>query len=131
MSRQEELELVFVRACELLKLTGFRFRTMLNRLHPIKNTQKAYRLGHINLKTRTVTVDVYTAKRRRPKKISAILSVIAHELAHFQKPPFRQRWRGRWINRIHYPKFYRQVNQNIKKFKRDKILEKYFKPLSP
>lgn len=126
MSRQEELELAFIRACDLLKLAGFSFRPMLNRLGPVKNTKKAYRLGHINLKTKTITIDIYTAKRRRPKKISAILSVLAHELAHFQKPPYRQLWRGQWINRIHYPGFYRQANRNIKKFKRDKILGKYF-----
>src|SRR3989338_6990502 len=119
MTHEQSVELVFARACEVIKLTGFTFRPMLNRASSIKNTRRSYTLGRINLKTKRLTVDIYTAKKREPKKISAILAVIAHELAHHQKPPFRQRYRGRLINRIHYPSFYRQVKKNITKFKKD------------
>ena len=126
MTHLEEVHAVFYRACTILKLRGFYFRPMTSRSAGARDIKKSYRLGHTNLKTKTVTVDIYTAKQRKSKKISAILSVIAHELTHHQKPPFRQRFRGRWINRIHFPAFYRQVNRNVAKFKKDAVLEKYF-----
>lgn len=123
---EQEVSLSFSRACEILKFSGFTFRPMLGRTAPVSDIKRAYRLGHTNLKTKTVTADLYTARLRKPKKMSAILSVIAHELAHHQKPPYRSRYRGRIINRIHYPAFYRQVKRNIQKFKRDKALGDYF-----
>jgi hypothetical protein len=127
MTHQQQVELAFVRACQILKLADFSFRPMLGRRNGVKNLKKSYTLGHTNFKTKTVTIDIYTAKRRQPKKISAILSVVAHELAHHQKPPYRQRYRDRLINRIHYPEFYKQVNRNIGKFKKDKVLGEYFR----
>ena len=78
------------------------------------------------MRTGVVTLDIYTARKRTPKKISAILSVLAHEIAHHQKPPYRQWHRGRWIIRQHYPDFYRQVNKNIYIMKKDALLGRYF-----
>jgi hypothetical protein len=126
MSHEQEVLFVFNRACEILKMRGFVFRPMSGRVDAVKNIRKSYALGHTNLKTKVITVDIFTAKRRHPKKISAILAVIVHELAHHQKPPYRQRYRGRWINRIHYPAFYSQVKKNMKKFKKDDVLGQYF-----
>lgn len=123
---EQEATLSFARACDILKLSGFTFRPMLGRTAPVANVKHAYRLGHTNIKTKTVTVDIYTARLRKQKKMSAILGVIAHELAHHQKPPYRQRYRGRWINRIHYPAFYRQVKKNMERFKKDALLGQYF-----
>ena len=125
MRHLEEVESVFNRACEVLKLRGFSFRPM-NRQSPIKDLKKSFQLANINLKTKTVTIDIFTPRRRQPKKISAILALIAHEVAHYQKKPYRSRWRGRIITRMHYPVYYRQVNRNIKKFKKDRVLGEYY-----
>ncbi|MBI4359982.1 MAG: hypothetical protein HY564_02730 [Candidatus Jacksonbacteria bacterium] len=126
MNHEQQIILLFNRACKILKLAGFTFRPMIGRISAVSDIKRSYRLGHTNLKTRTVTVDIYTARLRKPKKMSAILAVIAHELAHHQKKPYRQRYRGRWINRIHYPSFYRQVKKNMEKFKKDAMLGRYF-----
>lgn len=126
MTHEQQIALAFNRACKILKFSGFTFRAMLGRIAPVADIKRSYRLGHTNLKTKTVTVDIYTARLRKPKKISAILAVIAHELAHHQKKPYRERYRGRWINRIHYPAFYKQVKRNMEKFKKDAGLGAYF-----
>ena len=125
--QEKESFFAFNRASEVLKLTGFTFRPMLGRKAAVADIKRAYRLGHTNLKPKIVTVDIYTARLRKPKKMSAILAVIAHELAHHEKKPYRQKYRGRWINRIHYPSFYRQVKKNMEKFKKDAVLGRYFK----
>lgn len=82
--------------------------------------------GHTSFADKTITIDIYTARLRKPKKISAILAVLAHEIAHHQKSPYRQRHNGRLITRYHYPKFYKQVNRNIVKFKKDSELKKFY-----
>jgi len=123
---QEELgQLLFKRTCEILNLTGFHFQTM-NRKNPVKDLKKSFRIAYINLKTKKLVLDLYSPRTRRPKKPSVILRTLAHELAHYQKPPYRQIFRGKLINRSHYPSFYRQVNRNIKKFQKDKILSQFF-----
>ena len=73
-----------------------------------------------------IVIDIFTPRHRKPKAINSILRVLAHEIAHFQKPPYRQRYRGRLIVRQHYPIFYKQVNRNVEKFKKDKTLGEYF-----
>ena len=90
------------------------------------NTKRGFVIGRTNLRTGSITVDIFTPKFRKPKAIASILRTLAHEVAHHQKPPYRSRFRGRVINRCHYPIFYRQVTRNIKKFKKDKILSQYF-----
>ena len=123
---QEELgNFLFERACKVLGLTGFKFQAM-NRQSPIEDLKKSFRIAYINLKTKKLVLDLYTPKTRRTKKPSVLLRTLAHELAHCQKLPYRQLWRGKIINRAHYPKFYKQVNKNIQKFKRDKILSQFF-----
>jgi len=93
----------------------------------VLNLKRSYRLAHTSLKNKTITVDIYTPRFRKPKSIRSILNILAHEIAHHQKLPFRQRFRGRIITRQHYPAFYEQVNKNIEKIKRDEILKEYFK----
>ena len=123
---QEELgEFLFKRACNVLNITGFKFRPM-KRKNPIKDIKKSFRIAYINLKTKKLVLDLYTPRTRKPKKPSVILRTLAHELAHYQKPPYRQIWRRKIINSSHYPKFYKQVNKNIGKFKKDKILSQFF-----
>lgn len=121
---EQTCEQIFQRACETLKLNGFTFKPKIVRTKGgyVKN----YRLGYTNLKSKLVVVDIYTQKLKKPKKYSSILAVIAHELAHHQKKPYRQFYMFRWINRIHYPEFYRQVNRNINKFKKDEVLREFY-----
>lgn len=125
---QEELgKFLFRRACSVLSITGFKFQPM-KRKNPIKDIKKSFRIAYINLKTKKLVLDLYTPRTRKSKKPSVILRTLAHEFAHYQKPPYRQIWRGKIINRSHYPKFYKQVNKNIERFKKDKILSQFFTP---
>ena len=86
------------------------------------NTKRGFVIGRTNLKTGLISIDIWTPKERRPKKISSILRTLCHEVAHHQKKPYRQRYRGRIINRMHYPIFYRQVQRNINKLKKVGLL---------
>ena len=90
------------------------------------NTKRGFVIGRTNLKTGLITIDIWTPKKIQPKKISSILRTLCHETAHHQKKPYRQRYKGRWIIRQHYPGFYIQVNKNIKKLKLAKALQEYF-----
>jgi hypothetical protein len=113
------------RALAALNIKNLRFRPMIRKNNRV-NTKRGYVIGRTNLKTGLITIDILTPKFRKPKKISSILRTLAHEAAHHQKPPYRQRHKGRIIVRQHYPIFYRQVNRNILKLKKDKILSEYF-----
>lgn len=113
------------RALAMLNIKNLRFRPMIRKNNHV-NTRHGYVIGRTNLKTGLITIDILTPKFRKPKKISSILRTLAHEAAHHQKPPYRQRHKGRIIARQHYPIFYRQVNRNISKFKKDKVLSEYF-----
>ena len=119
-THERNCEQIFEEACRVLKLRGFSFKPKVIRKGDgyVKN----YKLGYTNLRSKLVVVDIYTQKLKKPKKYSSILAVIAHELAHHQKKPYRQLYKFRWINRIHYPEFYEQVTKNIRKFKKDGVL---------
>jgi hypothetical protein len=101
-----------------------KFRPMKRSSHV--NIRRGFVIGRTNLKTGLITIDIWTPKFRRPKTVAGILRTLAHEIAHHQKRPFRQRFRGRVITRAHYPEFYQQVSKNILFFKKDKILNKFF-----
>jgi hypothetical protein len=115
---------LFKKACNVLKITGFSFRVM-RRQVPI-NTKKSFRVGYINLRTKVICLDIYTPKKREPKSINGLLRVFAHEFAHYQKPPFRQFYKRKWIARSHYPEFYQQVTRNVEEFKQDRELSQFF-----
>ena len=125
VNHEENCEKIFQEACLVLKLKGFSFKPKVIRTGDgyVKN----YKLGYTNLKSKLVVIDIYTQKLKKPKKYSSILAVIAHELAHHQKKPYRQLYKFRWINRIHYPEFYEQVTKNIGKFKKDRALRELYK----
>lgn len=125
MTHEQTCEYIFQKACEVLDLQGFIFKPKTVKLGD--GYVRQYKLGYTNLKSKLVVIDIYTQKTKKRKKYSSILSVIAHELAHHQKRPFRQFHMFRWINRIHYPEFYQQVNKNIEKFKKDGTLEKFYR----
>ncbi|MFH0955847.1 MAG: hypothetical protein V1801_01370 [Candidatus Falkowbacteria bacterium] len=109
----------------LFGLNRLKFRPMRRQNNHV-NTKRGLVIGRTNLKTGLITIDIFTPKFRKLKKISSILRTLAHETAHYQKPPYRSRFKGRIINRSHYPIFYRQVTRNINKFKKNKALGVYF-----
>lgn len=121
----QTVDLLFKRAANLTQLDDVRWRPMrLNKGG--KRAARYFTLGYTDLQKRLITIDILTPKKREVKEYGAILRVIAHELAHLQKPPFRQRYKGRMINRIHYPEFYHQVKTNVEVFKQDNLLGVYF-----
>ncbi len=130
MAHQEKIIDIFTHSCGLFKLKGFQLKFMRRQVDErgrgVIDLKKGYTIGYTNLKTKVIAIDIYTPKFRREKSINSIIRVLAHEIAHHQKPPFRQRWRGRVITRQHYPLFYKQVNRNVEKMKKDKILREYF-----
>ena len=123
-THEENCFKIFQRSCEVLKLKSFTFKPKV--IREGDGYVKSYKLGYTNLASKLVVIDIYTQKLKKPKKYSSILAVIAHELAHHQKRPYRQLHNFRWINRIHYPEFYKQVTKNIKKFKKDKYLKELY-----
>ena len=117
-------DLVTKKCNEALELLGFgslKFNIMRQQQDCV-NTKHGFIVGKTNLKTGLVSIDIWTPKKRRPKKVTSILRTLCHEVAHHQKRPFRQRWHGHIINRIHYPIFYRQVQRNINKLKKKNFL---------
>lgn len=125
LSFEQRVQAVCDYGLKLIGLEKLKFRPMRRKDNRV-NTKRGFVIGRTNFKTGLITIDIFTVKLRKPKKISAILNVLAHEAAHHQKPPYRSRYRGRIINRSHYPVFYRQVTRNINKLKRDKELKEYF-----
>lgn len=91
-----------------------------------RRSEKQRILGYINFRKKIIALDIYTAKKRVPKKISSLLRTIAHEIAHIQKPPYRSLYKGHFIARQHYPAFYRQVKKNIKTIQKNEVLSKFF-----
>jgi hypothetical protein len=131
MTHEEKIEIIFTRLGEVFNLHGFSFRTMRRKVDEegkgVLDLKKSYTLAYTNLKTKMTTIDIYTPRHRRPKALRSILNILAHEIAHHQKMPYRQFYRGKWINRQHYPAFYKQVQKNIKKIEKDKILKEFLK----
>lgn len=130
MFHEQTIHQIFTRLGEIFNLKNFQFKIMRRQIDEngrgVVNLKKSYTLAHTNLKNKTITIDIYTPRFRKPKAIKSILNILAHEIAHHQKPPFGQRWRGRSISRRHYPAFYRQVKRNIEKIKKDKIIGELF-----
>jgi hypothetical protein len=122
---EEEVQNICSYALDLFGIDRLKFRPMRRRDDRV-NTKRGFVIGRTNLKTGLITIDIFTPKFRKPKKISSILRTLAHEAAHHQKMPYRSRYNGRIITRIHYPIFYRQVTRNINKLKKEKALGIYF-----
>ena len=124
MNYPESVQSICNYALTALKADKLKFR-------PMKKTarvsyKRGFVIGRTNLKTGLITIDVFTPTKREPKKISSILRTLCHEIAHYQKRPFQQFFKGHLINRQHYPQFYKQVEKNIKILKNDKILKRFF-----
>jgi hypothetical protein len=130
MTHEQIIQIIFTRVGEIFNLQNFTFKIMRRQINEegrgVMNLKKSFVLAHTSLKNKTITIDIYTPRFRKPKSIKSILNILAHEIAHHQKRPFHQRFRGRIITRQHFPIFYNQVNKNIKKMKKDKVLGQYF-----
>jgi hypothetical protein len=125
MPHEQEVQNICDYALKVLDVSGLKFKPM-KRKNCAINTKRSFVIGRTNLKTGIITIDILTPRQRQPKKISSILRTLCHEVAHHQKPPFKQLYKFRQINRQHYPLFYKQVKKNITKLKKDKNLAKYF-----
>lgn len=131
MNHEENVQKICDLALKILKHPHLTFRPM--RRNNSVNTKRSFVIGRTNLRTGLITIDTRTPRKREEKKISSILSVLCHEVAHHQKMPYRQRHKGRWIIRQHYPEFYNQIKKNIEILRKDAVLSKYFdaKKISP
>ena len=126
-TNQEHIETcleIFDRVEKVLKVRRWQILPMQRK--KLKNP-KSCTLGYINFKTRKIVIDIFTPARGQPKAYPSVMRVLAHEVAHIKKPPYRSRYRGHMINRQHYPAFYKQVTRNVNKLKKDKELGNYFK----
>ena len=123
-NHEQLVQLLFVKVCEILKITELSLRIM---KRTGEKSNKRYILGYINLQTKMITLDIWTPRTLKPKSLNGLIRTIAHEIAHYQKPPYKQRHKGRWIVRQHFPLFYKQVERNINKIKKDKILCHHFR----
>lgn len=126
MQHKETTQSACDKAIAIINKKGLKFRPMQRKNNHV-NTKRGYVIGRTNLKTGLITIDIYTPKFRKPKAISSILSTLCHEIAHHQKKPYRQRYKGKFIIRQHYPEFYNQANKNLRILKQDKFLKQYFK----
>lgn len=120
-------ELVFILFERIKNILGFDDINLKIMKRQGSKSNKNYTLGYINLRKRLIVLDVYTPKTLKPKSLNSLIRTLAHEIAHLQKPPYRQLYRGRWIIRQHYPEFYSQVEKNIKKIRQDKTLNLHFR----
>jgi hypothetical protein len=129
LTHEEKIEYICQRLVKIFKLDGFTFKTMRRQLDSNGkgklNLKKSYTLAYTSLKDKSITIDIYTPRHRKPKSIKSILNILAHEIAHHQKPPYYQIYKGKRIVRQHYPAFYRQVTKNITKINKDKFLQKF------
>ena len=114
---------LFKKIADILEMSDISFRVIQRRTV----STKRYIAGYINLRTKVIALDILTPKKMRPRSPNGLIRTLAHEIAHIQKMPFRQRYKGRWITRQHYPEFYQQIEKNINKIKKDPELAGYFK----
>ncbi len=120
-------ELVFILFERITDILGFKDLSLKIMKRKGSKSNKNYVLGYINLRKKLIVLDVYTPKTLKPKSLNGLIRTLAHEIAHLQKPPYRQRHKGRWIIRQHYPEFYTQVEKNIKKIRKDTSLNMHFR----
>jgi hypothetical protein len=126
--RHEQLvEHAFRRACALFEMPGFELRPLRRRA---RGRGKLYslRLGYTKIGERKMTVDLYTPRTMQPRKMDAILRVIAHEFAHHQAPPCIARRGFRLVRYAHHPAFWKQCKENVAMMERDELLGAYFRP---
>lgn len=124
--RHEELILsLFVRTCTLLEMRGFELKPLRRRA---RGTGKfrSFAYGYTRLTEKSVTIDFYTPRTMKHRKMDAILRVICHELAHHQSPPRLAFFRGRFVRLAHHPHFWNRYKKNVAILMQDEILSQYF-----
>lgn len=124
--RHESLvEHLFQRSLAVLGLRGFELRPMRRRTRG-RGALRSVVYGYTRLDGKMITVDLYTPRTMKPRKMDAILRVIAHELAHHQQPPKLYRKWFRLVRMIHHPVFWTQYKKNVKQLQQDELLKPYF-----
>lgn len=118
-------EHLFKRACLVLDMPGFEMRPLRRRVRGVGKL-RSYALGYTKLGEKLVTIDLYTPRTSKPRKLDAILRVICHELAHHQQPPRLYRQWFKFVRVIHHPKFWTQVKKNVALLAEDEVLGPYF-----
>ncbi len=124
--RHEALvEHLFRRTCIILEMPGFELRALRRRARGYGKF-RSLTLGYTKLDKRLVTIDFYTPRTMKPRKVDAIIRVICHELAHHQKPPRLYRNGFRLVRMAHHPPFWTQYKKNVERCKCDELLGIYF-----
>jgi hypothetical protein len=124
--RHEALvEHLFGRACVVLGMPGFEIRPLRRRVRG-KGKLRSLTLGYTRLDGKLITVDYYTPRTMKARKLDAILRVIAHELAHHQEPPRLYRQWFKVVRIIHHPSFWKRYKKNVDALAADELLGPYF-----
>jgi hypothetical protein len=118
-------EHLFQRACGVLGVRGFEMRPLRRRVRG-RGKLRSYALGYTKLGEKLITIDLYTPRTMKPRKLDAILRVIVHELTHHQEPPKLFRSWFRLVRRIHHPAFWRRYKKNVELLKKDEMLAPLF-----
>lgn len=127
MQKSEEfIELLFKKVCQILARRDVTLHII--RRHGPKSN-RSFIKGYINLKTKTIGLDILTPKTLKLKSANGLIRTLCHEIAHLQRQPYRQWHKRKWIIRQHYPAFYKQVEQNVAKIKKDPILGMHFREM--
>jgi hypothetical protein len=119
------IEHLFKRACLVLGMKGFELRPLRRRVRGVGKLH-SYKLGYTKLGEKLVTIDLYTPRTMKQRKIDAILRVICHELTHHQEPPRLYRRGFHFVRMVHHPRFWKQVKKNVELLKKDEVLGPYF-----
>lgn len=123
---EQQVEHLFHRAEVVLGFSGFTLKPLRRKSRGVGKFHYL-RLGYTKPGVKEMTVDLYTPRTMKPRKIDAILRVIAHEFAHHQEPP--KVWRRLFKRPIlvaHHPRFWKQVKKNVLRLQEDSVLGQYF-----
>lgn len=116
---------LFRRSLEVLDMPGFELRALRRRVRG-KGKLRSLTLGYTKLGEKLVTIDLYTPRTMKARKMDAILRVICHELAHHQSPPRLYRHWFRLVRKSHHPHFWAQYKRNVAALAKDEVLKPYF-----
>lgn len=122
---EEQCTALFLRTCDVLEMPGFELRPLRRRKRG-RGKFHSYALGYTRLDQKVITIDLYTPRTMKPRRIDAILRVACHELAHHQSPPRLIRVWFRIKRYSHHPEFWQQCKQNIERLQQDPILRDHF-----
>ncbi len=122
---EAHVEYLFRRSCLVLGMEGFELKPLRRRVRG-RGKLRSFALGYTKIGSKTITVDLYTPRTMKPRKLDAILRVICHEIAHHQAPPRIVRSWFHHARIIHHPLFWRQYKQNVEALRKDTILGTIF-----